>query len=75
MATATLTFNLPDEDAEFRLAVNASSWHTVAWEVDQQLRSEIKYASDDTSEAVIDALQKVRDYLNEVMISNGVRFE
>ncbi len=75
MATATITFNLPDEEAEFRLAVNASSWYTVAWEIDQHLRSEIKYTSDETPEVVIDALQKVRDHLNELMISNGARFE
>ena len=75
MPIATLTFNLPEEQSEFRAAVNAQSWAALAWELDQHLRSEVKYASDDTPEAVTDALQKVREFLREQMAENSLSFE
>ncbi len=75
MPVATLTFNLPEEEPEFRQAVNASSWQLICWELDQHLRSEVKYASDETPEVVTEALQLVREFLREQMIENGLRFE
>lgn len=75
MSTATLTFTLPDEEPEFRAATNGQLWQSLAWEIDQHLRAEIKYAADETPEAVIDALQKVRDFLHEERNARGLNFE
>ena len=75
MPIATLTFNLPEDQPEFRAAVNGQSWQAPAWEIDQHLRSEVKYASDETPEAVIEALAKVREFLREQMNENGLSFE
>ena len=75
MPIATLTFNLPEDQPEFRAAVNGQSWQALAWEIDQHLRSEVKYASDETPEAVIEALAKVREFLREQMNENGLSFE
>lgn len=75
MPTATLTFNLPDEDHEFKAASNGLSWQHLAWELDQYLRSEIKYAGDETPEAVIEALQRVRDFLHEERSNRGLNFD
>jgi len=47
----------------------------LAWELDQHLRSEVKYAPDGTPEAVTDALQRVREFLREQMMDNGLSFE
>jgi hypothetical protein len=75
MATATLTFTLPEEDPEFRAASNGGAWQALAWEIDQHLRSEIKYAPDSTPTEVVDALQRVRDFLHEHRTSLGLTFE
>lgn len=75
MATATLTFTLPEEAPEFRAASNGGSWQALAWEIDQHLRSEIKYAVDGTPAEVLDALQKVRDFLHEQRDGLGLQFE
>jgi hypothetical protein len=72
MPTAILKFKLPDEETEFRSAVNGASWQLVAWNLDQYLRGQIKYAGDETPEAVTDALQEVRDRLHEEMGSQDL---
>lgn len=75
MPTATLTFNLPDEEMEFSQAVNGSSWQHLCWEVDQLLRAKIKYADDSTPEGVVEALQEVRDFLHNERSSKGLSFD
>ena len=75
MSTAILKFKLPDEEPEFKAAANGQAWQSLAWAIDQHLRSSIKYASDETPEAVIDALQEVRDFLHEERNSRGLQFE
>lgn len=75
MATATLQFDLPEEFEEFSAAVTGSTWKHVCWELDQHLRGQVKYADDKTPEAVTDALQSVREFLRETVISNGLSFD
>ena len=41
---ARLEFDLPDERYEFECAVNAEKWRSVIWELDQKLRSLVKYS-------------------------------
>jgi len=71
---AILKFNLPEENPEFRLAVNASKWYSVVWDIDQHLRSETKYAPDSMPEEVYEALIKTREKLREIMSDNSVDF-
>ena len=72
---AILEFNLPEDNVEFQLATNASKWYSVAWDIDQYLRSQTKYAPDSMPQEVYDALSKTRDQLREIMIDNGVDFD
>jgi len=71
---ATLKFNLPEEQPEFDLAVNGSKWSFVAWKVDQELRSKIKY-SESITEEQRDIYQEVRNLINEYMIEQGLDWE
>ena len=41
---ARLEFDLPDERYEFECAVNAEKWRSVIWELNQKLRSLVKYS-------------------------------
>lgn len=68
---ATLTFTLPEEEIEYTAAVQALKWKGLVWELDQYLRSELKY-NEALNQAEGDALQKVRDKLYELLRDDGL---
>ena len=57
---AILTYNLPEERTEFFSALNGPIWETILYELDQYLRSQIKYYEKDK-------LQEIRDKIHESM--------
>jgi len=69
---AILEFNLPDDKEEYEIISKAFDLHHVLWELDQDLRAKIKYASDDVSAVRIDAYQEIRDKLHELLNENKV---
>jgi hypothetical protein len=70
---AILEFNLPDDDSEFNLANKGGKYYCALWEMDQWLRSKIKY--DDTlTDEQHSTYQKCRDQLRECMFDNDVSF-
>lgn len=75
MATGTLTFNLPEEQSDFKLASNASSWYLVAWDIDQYLRDKIKYPEDTKSDEYYEALEQVRKEFWDIMTHRGLDFD
>jgi hypothetical protein len=70
MPKATLTFKLPEEDSEHRLAINGHKYYSILWEFDQWLRSEMKYQDHETIQT-----ESVRDKLRELMDNDGVNFD
>lgn len=72
---ATLKFNLPEEQPEFDNAVNGAKWSLVAWELDQWLRSQIKFAPEDMSQDAYEAFEECRDKLNEIKNDYGLKFD
>lgn len=72
---ATLEFNLPDDDQEFILANNALNFWRVLYDLDQELRTKTKYASDDLPQDKYDAYQEIRYRIHELMNENNVDFE
>jgi len=71
---AILKFNLPEEQTEFDNAVNGWKWSVVVWELDQHLRSQLKY-NDKLTEEQYDALQEVRDKLHELKHEHSLSFD
>ena len=72
---AILEFNLPEENIEFEMAVNASKMHSVLWKMDQWLRAQYKYMSDaEYNEAAYDAYEKSREQLLNLMSEDGITF-
>jgi hypothetical protein len=65
-----LIFKLPEEDAEFQMAVKASAAFCALSEYDNYLRGRLKY--EDLSEPVDTALQAARDKLYEIRTENGL---
>ena len=69
----TLTFDLPEEQDQFEIAIKAPAMNSVLWEMDQWLRSNTKYAPDTMSDEEFDAYQKCRDELHRLLEIEGVR--
>lgn len=67
---ATLEFDLPDEDIEFDLAVNAGNWHAVVADIDEFLRGKIKHG--DEGEKETEVYSKVREFLYQAVEDCGV---
>ena len=72
---ATLEFNLPDDSEEHQVAVKAKELYLSLWDIDQWLRSKIKYSEDGAFESPIDALEKAREELREIMVKYNVSFD
>jgi len=73
---ATLEFNLPEDQPEFDLAVNGAKAQAALWEMDQWLRAQYKYMSDDEySEDKYETFEKCREQLREIMFEHGLNFD
>ena len=74
---AELKFEYDTEDSsqvdEIKMLQNASTYKTILWEIDQYLRSRIKY--EEISEEVGDALQLVRDKLHEELNEHNITMD
>ncbi len=69
---AILEFNLPDDQSDFKKAVDGYKWALIAWDMDQYLRARMKYEdsiSDEQYEAVEKAREKLRELVNEYSVS------
>lgn len=67
---ATLEFNLPEEEAEHRLALDGGKWMSVCHELDQWLRSIQKHGNLKTLE-----VDEIRKRLYEELESAGLSFD
>jgi hypothetical protein len=74
MAKATITFTLPEEQVDFHDAVHASDYKMVLWDLDQRLRSKLKY-DDSLNQSAADAYQEARDMLHGYLNDYGVSLD
>lgn len=72
---AILEFDLPDDSGDFRLASTAGDLYNTLWEMDQWLRSSIKYAPDTKSDDTIIALEQCREKLREIISEHNINFD
>ena len=65
-----------DEDAaeDAKVALDGYKWKAALWELDQHLRSEIKYNEQLPSE-VDEAFEKLRDKIREIISDNNLTME
>ena len=70
---AILEFNLPEDNDEYKLTTTAAGMSSTLWNLDQWLRSNIKYSDDDSLDN--DTLQAVRDKLYEIMKNNNISID
>lgn len=69
----TLKFNIPEEEIEFRMAIDSPKYFNSLWEMDRWLRSEIKH-NDSLNEVQYDTFEQVRNKLHDIMSDNDIRF-
>jgi hypothetical protein len=64
---AILEFDLPEENADFKSAINGHNYKNAIWDFDQMLRSEMKHKelSDDTYKAYEYCRKQLRRILEE----------
>lgn len=67
---AILEFNLPEEQAEHKLALDGFKWMAICHELDQWLRSLEKHEGQHTLK-----VDEARSRLHEEMASSGLTFE
>jgi len=77
---AILEFDLNDFDnddrSSFQDAVNGTKWKLAMWELDQWLRSQYKYMSDeDYKEGAYEAYEKSREKLYEILNNDGLKLD
>jgi hypothetical protein len=68
--TATLTFQLPEEQEEFYLAAKGADWRCVLEDMDAHLRSRLKY--EDLPEEADKALDAARQHLHALVAERGL---
>lgn len=64
---ATLEFKLPEEQTDFRLALDGSDWWHVCKQLDDWLRNETKHPHQDTSDDTLKAYEECRAVLREAI--------
>ena len=78
---ANLEYNLPEDQEEFNVGVKAMDWAILAWDIDQSIRSLLRYGvPSDNSETGTgtmnpdEALEHLRDQLHDIMEEKGLQF-
>ena len=72
---AKLEFNLPEDEAEFRLANEGQTWANLVCDLDGLLRDSIKYDSEfNECKTDHDTLQIVRDEIRVLMDESSLNF-
>lgn len=67
MPELTLKFSIPEEENEFRMAMDGGRWFNVVTDLDEWLRQKVKYADTDTV-----TVAEVRGKLSELVAEAGL---
>ena len=70
---ATITFTLPDEEHEYRSAIEGKKMRAMLWDVDQFLRAKMKY--EELSDGQYDAFKETREHLRRLLIEENIDLE
>ena len=68
---ATLEFNLPEDKADFDIALQGSDWKHVCWQMDQYLRRKVKY-DEGLTEEQREVYEDIRGEFWRMMHENNV---
>jgi len=74
MAKVTLEFDPMEEREDMEAAINGRKWKMLVWDLDQQLRKELKYNDKLIGEAY-EAVEKIRETLHELKSDAGLTMD
>lgn len=74
MAKVTIEFDMFEEAEELNDAINGRKWKSVVWDIDQELRKEVRY-NEANSEEVHEAYNKFRDRVRQIIGEHGLDLE
>jgi len=74
MGKIILEFDSVEEQDDARDALDGYKWKLAVWDIDQHLRSELKY-NDNIKGEVYDALEKVRDEIRDILEGYGIKLD
>ena len=69
---AKLTFKLPEDYEDYRMAIDATAYHHILFSIDQWLRGKLKYPEDNVSEDTYNAYQEVRDKIHDLTNESNI---
>ena len=67
--TATLTFNLPEDQNEFTMATRGQDFYSVLVELDDTMRDRLKYGTGP------ETIEELRKYLHEALRDRNLSLE
>jgi len=67
---ATIEFNLPDDQHEYDLVVNASGMYNALWDINTELRTLWKY--EELTEAEWNMVEGIREKFFDILRDNNV---
>ena len=70
---AILEFNLPEDEEEFNVAAKSMDWALLAWDIDQSIRSLLKYHHP-TEEYDTKTLEHIKEEILNIMEERGLQF-
>jgi hypothetical protein len=74
MAKVILEFDSDEDRDDMESAINGWKWKMLVWDLDQHLRSELKYNDKLTGEAY-EAVEKIRETLHELKSESGLKLD
>lgn len=74
MAKVILEFDPFEDKYEMESALNGTKWRSLVWDLDQYLRSELKY-NDKLNGDAYDAVGKIREKLHELKNDEGLTLD
>jgi hypothetical protein len=70
---ATLEFNLPEDQADFDLAVQGGKLYCALWDISQELRTLYKYEELDEKEWAM--VERIRDKFYEILNDHQISLD
>ena len=68
---AILEFNLPEDEEEFNVAAKSMDWALLAWDIDQSIRSLLKYHPEEYDTKT---LEHIKEEILNIMEERGLQF-
>jgi len=70
---ATITFNLPEDQAEFDFATQGSNMYSALWDISQELRTLWKY--EELKQEEWDMVERIRNKFFEILDDNQIKLD